>query len=95
MISAVDLLPTFCELAGAKLPEAYRPDGVSQVATLFGKNQPDEEQGVVLEDAIALAHPKVPALPLGFYAMVHQNWKLLTNRDATYAEFGRHHRRPV
>ena len=31
LISAVDLLPTFCELAGAELPSSYSPDGVSQV----------------------------------------------------------------
>ena len=37
LISAVDLLPTFCELAGVSLPKDYRPDGVSQVATLRGQ----------------------------------------------------------
>jgi len=35
-ISAVDLLPTFCEIAGATLPEGYQPDGMSQLATLQG-----------------------------------------------------------
>lgn len=37
LISAVDLLPTFCEVAGAKLPDSFKPDGVSQLATLLGK----------------------------------------------------------
>jgi len=32
LISAVDLLPTFCQLAGAQMPESYQPDGMSQVA---------------------------------------------------------------
>ena len=35
-ITAVDLLPTFCAIAGAKLPEGYVPDGVDQAAALFG-----------------------------------------------------------
>ena len=26
ILSAVDLLPTFCELAGVKLPRSYKPD---------------------------------------------------------------------
>lgn len=33
-IFADDLLPTFCENAGAELPEGYQPDGKSQLATL-------------------------------------------------------------
>lgn len=37
LISAVDLLPTFCSLANAKLPENYIPDGLDQSQTLFGK----------------------------------------------------------
>ena len=36
-ITAVDLLPTFCKLAGAALPEDYTPDGVDQSDALFGK----------------------------------------------------------
>ena len=36
ILSAVDLLPTFCELAGVQLPRSYRPDGISQVAALKG-----------------------------------------------------------
>jgi len=32
LMSAVDLLPTFCEVAGVKLPDDYSPDGLSQLA---------------------------------------------------------------
>jgi arylsulfatase A-like enzyme len=35
-ITAVDLLPTFCEIAGVELPEGYAPDGVSQLPALLG-----------------------------------------------------------
>lgn len=36
-ITAVDLLPTLCSIAGAKLPKGYVPDGVDQSQALFGK----------------------------------------------------------
>jgi arylsulfatase A-like enzyme len=36
-ITAVDLLPTFCHIAGAELPEGYVPDGVNQLPALLGK----------------------------------------------------------
>lgn len=35
-ITTVDLLPTFCEVAGVDLPEDYVPDGASQVPALLG-----------------------------------------------------------
>jgi arylsulfatase A-like enzyme len=35
-ITAVDLLPTFCHIAGAELPAGYVPDGVNQLPALLG-----------------------------------------------------------
>ena len=35
-ITAVDLLPTFCDIAGVELPEGYVPDGVNQLPALLG-----------------------------------------------------------
>ena len=40
LISAVDLLPTFCAIAGVALPETYKPDGINQESTLFGISYP-------------------------------------------------------
>lgn len=37
ILAAVDLLPTFLELAGQKLPKGYQPDGESIVSALKGK----------------------------------------------------------
>ena len=65
LLSAVDLLPTFCELAGATLPESYRPDGVSQVKTLLGEPTTVRDKTFVLENASRVAHPQEPALSLG------------------------------
>ena len=86
MISAVDLLPTFCELAGASLPENYRPDGVSQVATLLGK--PTNTRSKPLFWKMQSPWPIQKARPYHWvsYAIAHENWKLLTNRDASYSE---------
>ncbi len=36
-LTAVDLLPTFCAIAGAKLPAGYSSDGIDQTAALLGK----------------------------------------------------------
>jgi arylsulfatase A-like enzyme len=36
-LTAVDLLPTFCAIAGAKLPAGYAPDGIDQTAALLGR----------------------------------------------------------
>ena len=86
MISAVDLLPTFCELVGANLPDAYRPDGVSQTATLLGK--PTTTRNKALFWKMQSPWPIQRSRPYHWvsYAIVHQNWKLLTNRDASHSE---------
>ena len=86
MISAVDLLPTFCELAGANLPGDYHPDGVSQLAALLGK--PTTTRNKPLFWKMQSGWPIQKARPYHWvsYAVVHENWKLLTNHDASYSE---------
>ncbi|WP_442506824.1 sulfatase family protein [Novipirellula sp. SH528] len=86
LISAVDLLPTFCEIAGAPLPNDYQPDGVSQLATWMGKTSSEREKPLFWKMA---GHGK----PTGgnsyhwvSFATVDRNWKLLTNQDQSYSE---------
>jgi len=86
LISAVDLLPTFCELAGAALPNDYRPDGVSQVDTLLGKSSRTRSKKLFWKMQSAWPIPKSRPHHWVSYAVVHEHWKLLTNRDASYAE---------
>ena len=86
MISAVDLLPTFSELAGAKLPDNYRPDGVSQVATLLGDRTSTRSQPLFWKMHSPWPIQKARPYHWVSYAIVHGNWKLLTNRDSTYSE---------
>jgi len=86
MMSAVDLLPTFCELAGVQLPGSYRPDGVSQVATLMGKPYPVRETPLFWKfDSPWPANDNQPDHWVT-YAVVHKKWKLVANKDASYLE---------
>ncbi len=86
LISAVDLLPTFCEVAGAKLPETYQPDGISQVDTLMGKVNPVRTKPLFWKMSGAWPIRKTQPYHWVSYAVVDQNWKLLTNRDGSYCE---------
>jgi arylsulfatase A-like enzyme len=86
MISAVDLLPTFCEVAEVKLPEAYEPDGKSQVAALKGKVKPMREKPLFWKSIAPWPASKDRPNHWVSYAVVHQNWKLVTNRDSTHKE---------
>jgi len=72
LISAVDLLPTFCSLAGAKLPEGYSPDGVVLANDLSGmKNSRTKPLYWNYQ---------------GKYAILHNEWKLHLGRNLTPLE---------
>lgn len=86
MISAVDLLPTFCELAGASLPDGYTPDGKSQVAALMGKQKAGRAKPLFWKMQAAWPIPKTRPHHWVSWAIVHENWKLMCNRDLSYAE---------
>jgi N-acetylgalactosamine-6-sulfatase len=86
LISAVDLLPTFCEVAGAKLPSSYTPDGVSQLGTLEGKVSPSRQTPLFWKfDAPWPALKHAPDHWVS-YAVVDQHWKLVANADSSYCE---------
>ncbi len=86
LISAVDLLPTFCEIAGAELPATYRPDGVSQVAVLKGQPAASREKPLFWKALSRWPAPTATPDHWVSYAVVHQRWKLVTNRESTYSE---------
>ncbi|BDS05871.1 N-acetylgalactosamine-6-sulfatase [Oceaniferula spumae] len=69
-ISAVDLLPTFCEIAGAPLPKDLKPDGVSQVTVLKGKPATVREKPLFWKKQTARRSD-------ADLAIVDQKWKLL------------------
>ncbi|CAA6690008.1 Choline-sulfatase (EC [Lentimonas sp. CC19] len=71
-ISAVDLLPTFCEIAGAPLPDSFEPDGVSQIAVLKGT------PALVRKKPLFWKKQEARASDADF-AILDRKWKLLTD----------------
>tara|TARA_R110002049_G_scaffold4601_5_gene32212 strand:+ start:297951 stop:299333 length:1383 start_codon:yes stop_codon:yes gene_type:complete len=86
LISAVDLLPTFCELAGASLPASYTPDGVSQVDVLMGGETTTRRKPLFWK--MSGNWPIKESQPYHWvsYAMVDETWKLVSNKDGSYTE---------
>jgi len=76
ILSAVDLVPTFCELAEIDLPSDYRPDGVSQVAALKGEKLETRKKPLFWR----MTQSRLS------YAIVHENWKLVANKDFSKCE---------
>lgn len=86
LISAVDLLPTFCELANADLPQDYIPDGISQAQTLQGKSTPVRTKPLYWKMQSAWPPRKNRPFHWVSYATVSEKWKLLSNRDHSHVE---------
>ena len=86
VISAVDLLPTFCEVAGVELPSSYVPDGISQVSTLLDKGSPKREKPLFWKYPSAWPAQKNRPDHWVSYAIRDQNWKLVANKDSSYVE---------
>jgi len=80
-LATVDLLPTFMELAQAKLPGCYEPDGVSVVRALKGEN--------IKRDKPILWDWRFSNNKDGFWpdgGVQTENWKLLTNKKLNKTE---------
>jgi arylsulfatase A-like enzyme len=72
----VDLLPTFCEIAGAELPGDLQADGVSQVAVLTGKPAPLRKKTLYWKKHSAGGRGLGA---IGEYAILEGKWKLLAD----------------
>lgn len=86
LLAAVDLLPTFCDIAGVDLPLSYVPDGISQVSTLLGKGSPQARKPLFWKYPSAWPASKHRPDHWVSYAILDEPWKLVTNRDASYWE---------
>jgi len=87
LISAVDLLPTFCALAGAPMPEGYRPDGVSIVAVLTGQLRMPNREKALFWKAQSPWPPRENRPDHWIsWAVLHGRWKLVANRDLDHVE---------
>ena len=87
MLSAVDLLPTFCAIAGAELPANYQPDGLDQSEVLQGKKEAKLRKKPLFWKSHS-PWPAQKAKPHHWvsFAVVHEQWKLVTNKDGSYHE---------
>ncbi len=85
-LSAVDLLPTFCEIAGVKLPAGYTPDGVSQVTALKGNGKARREKPLFWKYPSPWPAQKFKPDHWVSFAVVHDRWKLAINRDSKHVE---------
>jgi arylsulfatase A-like enzyme len=86
LISAVDLLPTFCDVAGVVLPDAYVPDGLSQVAVLKGERAPRRVKPLFWKFDSPWPASKDRPDHWVSYAVVDQTWKMVTNKDFSHLE---------
>jgi N-acetylgalactosamine-6-sulfatase len=86
IISALDLLPTFCEIAGAQLPSTYEPDGVSQVSALMGKGAAPRKNPLFWKYPSPWPAPKNRPDHWVSYAVLDLSWKLVANKDSSYVE---------
>lgn len=86
LISAVDLLPTFCEIAGADLPAGYEPDGRSIVEVLQGTSLPSRKKPLFWKSLSPWPAPKDRPDHWVSWAVVSENWKLVANRDLDHVE---------
>lgn len=86
MISAVDLLPTFCEVAGVELADDYAPDGVSQLAALTGDASTGREKPLFWKMKASWPGSKQKPYHWVSYAVADKQWKLLTSKDADHFE---------
>jgi N-acetylgalactosamine-6-sulfatase len=75
MISAVDLLPTFCEIANVTLPKSYHPDGVSQLGALMGDKRPNRDKPLFWKKRSAAGSDRPTC------AIVHHKWKMVASTN--------------
>lgn len=86
LLSAVDLFPTFCALAGVALPEDYAPDGVDVIDVLCGTPMPRRERPLFWKTNAAWPAPKSRPNHWVSWATVSDRWKLVANRDLSHVE---------
>ncbi len=86
LISAVDILPTLCAIAGVTLPNDYTPDGVEQTAVLMGNATTTRENPLFWRFSGTWPPPKNAPDHWASYVVVHKQWKFLQNKDGSHTE---------
>jgi len=84
VVAGMDLLPSICALAGAKLPAGYTPDGLDMSAAFLGKAAPVRPQPVMWEyGRHAGCFPGLKKDKSPHLAIRDGDWKLLMNADGS------------
>lgn len=84
-LTAVDLLPTLCSIAGAALPTDYKPDGVDQSAALLGEPSPTRSKPIYWQwKSARKTGTNWPTL-----AVRTDRWKLLFGKEPEQVELFR------
>jgi N-acetylgalactosamine-6-sulfatase len=86
LFSAVDLLPTFCSISGTAMPETYQPDGVDITQVLQGSPLLSRPKPLFWKFPSTWPANKTRPHHWVSWAIVHDHWKLVTNRDLDYME---------
>ena len=89
VISAVDWLPTLAVIAGAKLPEAFAPDGLDRSEALVPGHPLDRSKPLFWEygrNETSFKYPGITGNQSPHLAIRDGNWKCLVNADGTGAE---------
>jgi N-acetylgalactosamine-6-sulfatase len=86
LISAVDLLPTFCEIANVSLPDNYVPDGLSQTKLLLGDESATRKKPLFWKMQAAWPPRKNSPNHWVSWAIVDQQWKLVANGNMSHYE---------
>ena len=86
LFSAVDLLPTFCSIAEAAMPEHYQPDGIDVTQILQGSTLTRRQKPLYWKFPSAWPANKSRPDHWISWAIVHENWKLVANRNLDFIE---------
>ena len=86
ILSAVDLLPTFCDVAGVELPNDYQPDGISQINALMGNGMTMREKPLFWKFNSPWPAQASRPHPWISYAVVEHQLKMVTNGDQSHVE---------
>jgi arylsulfatase A-like enzyme len=81
-LNAVDMLPTLCAVAGAKLPAGYQTDGQNESAALLGTPQPERVRPLFWQ--WNFPSPAGEAWPT--LVVRDGPWKLILGKDGAKAE---------
>jgi N-acetylgalactosamine-6-sulfatase len=85
VMSTVDLLPTFCELAGTKLPDNYKPDGES-FSSIFNNKPFIRTKPLFWEWRFATKSTDKKSNSWVYSAVRDGDWKLVANKDRSRIE---------